>query len=483
MRPGNHLLSREALWLAGIRFLDAFLGMFIFCSLVFFHVQEADPFLVWKTGGIIFCFSLVFFHLHKIYRSFRFSSLRSEINEIFAACFSLFVVLFITGYTVGILDLVPRSVILTWMVSWPMSLALVRILIRKLLRAFRIRGVNVKKAVIAGCSRSGMNFARHIQDNSWTGTRVLGFFHDKPAGEDPKESTESKKNGGPGSPGSFPYLGDIDALIQWARQGKIDIIYLALDTHDETAARKLIRAVDGLPTVIHYIPDIIFLDLVIGGEIIFFDQRPIIALRNTAINGLGGAGKRLMDIVLSVAALGALLPLFLVIAAAIKLDSRGPVFFIQARYGMDGKKIHVYKFRSMHDNCDQPGAAYTQACKGDARITKVGAFLRKTSLDELPQFINVFQGRMSLVGPRPHPVAMNEYYQKIIAGYMIRHKVKPGITGLAQVKGYRGETDTLEKMEKRIAHDLRYIREWSLLFDLEILIRTFFVFLFQKSAY
>lgn len=474
MNSNNPFFSRETLWLTGIRFLDAFLAMSIFSGLVFARMEDPEILQVWKTGAIIFVFTLIFFHLHKIYRSFRFSSLRYEIHEVFAACFSLFVVLFITGYTVGILNHLPRGIILSWMIIWPLSLALMRILIRKLVRSFRIKGLNEKKAVIAGRSRSGMNLARHIQDNPWTGTRVLGFFHDE---EDLKDID------GNGFSDHFPYLGNIDALIRSAEQGDIDIIYLALNTHDEQATRKLIKAVDRLPTVIHYVPDIIFLDLVIGGEIIFFDQRPIIVLRNTAIGGLGGAAKRLMDLILSFSALMTLSPLFLMIAAAIKLDSKGPVFFIQTRFGINGEQIHVYKFRSMYDGCDKPGKVYAQARKNDARITKVGAFLRKTSLDELPQLINVLQGRMSLVGPRPHPVAMNEYYQKIIAGYMIRHKVKPGITGLAQVKGYRGETDTLEKMEKRITHDLRYIREWSLLFDLEILIRTLFVFLFQKNAY
>ena len=150
---------------------------------------------------------------------------------------------------------------------------------------------------------------------------------------------------------------------------------------------------------------------------------------------------------------------------------------------MNGKKIKVYKFRTMYDNINAIDSPYVQATKNDARITPLGAFLRKTSLDELPQFINVLQGRMSLVGPRPHPVAMNEQYKKIIAGYMVRHKVRPGITGLAQVKGFRGETETLEKMEKRIECDLRYIREWSILFDIEILIRTLVIFFFQKNAY
>ena len=164
------------------------------------------------------------------------------------------------------------------------------------------------------------------------------------------------------------------------------------------------------------------------------------------------------------------------------------MFFIQTRYGINGEKIRIYKFRTMYDKTgddkiDSRELSYVQATKNDKRITPVGAFLRRTSLDELPQLINVLQGRMSLVGPRPHPVAMNEEYRKIIAGYMIRHRVKPGITGFAQVKGFRGETDTLEKMEKRIEYDLKYIRQWSVLFDIEILIRTLVIFLFQKNAY
>ena len=246
---------------------------------------------------------------------------------------------------------------------------------------------------------------------------------------------------------------------------------------------KLVKAVENIPISIHYVPNVFFLDLVIGGEVIFFDQRPVIVLRNTPMYGISGAIKRCIDIFLSLFVLVMALPLFLAIAALIKISSSGPVFFIQTRYGMNGEKIKIYKFRTMYDNIDAADSTYVQATKNDARITPLGAFLRKTSLDELPQFINVLQGRMSLVGPRPHPVAMNEQYKKIIADYMVRHKVRPGITGLAQVKGFRGETETLEKMEKRIDCDLRYIREWSILFDIEILIRTLIIFVFQKNAY
>jgi putative colanic acid biosynthesis UDP-glucose lipid carrier transferase len=171
----------------------------------------------------------------------------------------------------------------------------------------------------------------------------------------------------------------------------------------------------------------------------------------------------------------------LLIAIGVKLSSPGPILFKQHRYGMDGKPIKVWKFRSM-TTCDD-GDSVIQAKKGDARITQYGSFLRRTSLDELPQFINVLMGEMSVVGPRPHAVAHNEEYRKIISGYMLRHKVKPGITGWAQVNGWRGETDTIEKMEQRVEHDMRYIRNWSLWLDLNIVFRTLFTGFVGKNAY
>jgi putative colanic acid biosynthesis UDP-glucose lipid carrier transferase len=171
----------------------------------------------------------------------------------------------------------------------------------------------------------------------------------------------------------------------------------------------------------------------------------------------------------------------LLIAAGIKVTSPGPVLFKQRRYGLDGKLILVYKFRSM--TVMEDGAEVAQARRGDARITRFGAFLRRASLDELPQLLNVLQGRMSLVGPRPHAVAHNEQYRKLISGYMLRHKIRPGITGWAQVNGLRGETDTLEKMKARIEADLGYLRDWSLQLDLFILARTAWIVLFDRNAY
>ncbi|MEE2642384.1 MAG: undecaprenyl-phosphate glucose phosphotransferase [Planctomycetota bacterium] len=208
---------------------------------------------------------------------------------------------------------------------------------------------------------------------------------------------------------------------------------------------------------------------------------PVVSLIESPIYGVDGITKRIADIVLAfIGLLFACLPMLL-IALLIKLTSRGPVFFRQKRYGLDGREILVWKFRSM--TVTENGEKVTQATRNDSRVTVVGRFIRKTSLDELPQFFNVLMGSMSMVGPRPHATAHNEEYRGLIDGYMLRHKIKPGITGLAQVNGCRGETDTIEKMEKRVEYDHRYIREWSFWLDIQILFKTFSTLLGNKNAY
>jgi putative colanic acid biosysnthesis UDP-glucose lipid carrier transferase len=191
--------------------------------------------------------------------------------------------------------------------------------------------------------------------------------------------------------------------------------------------------------------------------------------------------KRLVDVVFSSFVLILLAPLLVLIGIGVKLSSPGPVLFKQRRHGIHNREIIVYKFRSMRVMED--GTAIPQATRNDARVTPFGAFLRSTSLDELPQFINVLQGRMSIVGPRPHAIAHNEAYRKLIDGYMLRHRVKPGITGWAQINGHRGETDTLEKMKRRLKCDLNYINHWSLALDLQIILRTVLVFFKTQDVY
>jgi putative colanic acid biosynthesis UDP-glucose lipid carrier transferase len=208
---------------------------------------------------------------------------------------------------------------------------------------------------------------------------------------------------------------------------------------------------------------------------------PAVSVFENPLHGFRAVAKRTADLVFGSLLLAAAAVPMAIISVAIKATSRGPVFFRQKRYGLDGRQILVWKFRSM--KCCDNGTSVRQATKDDDRVTSVGRILRRTSLDELPQLFNVVEGAMSLVGPRPHANAHNEQYRSLIDGYMLRHKVKPGITGLAQVSGHRGETETLEKMEKRVACDHQYIREWSFWMDLKILAKTAGVVLKQGNAY
>jgi putative colanic acid biosynthesis UDP-glucose lipid carrier transferase len=243
---------------------------------------------------------------------------------------------------------------------------------------------------------------------------------------------------------------------------------------------KLLEELRDTTASIYFVPDIFLFDL-IQARVDSIGDLPVVAVCETPFYGFNGMVKRASDLVLATGILLLISPLMLAIAAGVKLSSPGPVLFKQRRYGVDGRKIVVYKFRSM--TVAEDGDVVKQATRNDARVTKFGAFLRASSLDELPQFINVLQGRMSVVGPRPHAIAHNELYRKLIRGYMIRHKVKPGITGLAQVHGFRGETDTVEKMKARVEYDLEYLRNWSPLLDLQIVLKTLVVVLRRSNAY
>ncbi|MFZ1868737.1 MAG: undecaprenyl-phosphate glucose phosphotransferase, partial [Steroidobacteraceae bacterium] len=261
-------------------------------------------------------------------------------------------------------------------------------------------------------------------------------------------------------------------VATYVRQHSIKVVYIALPLANVPRMSELVNALRDTTASVYFVPDAFAFDL-IQGRLVEINGMPALSVCETPMHGMEAVSKRAMDIVFSGLGILFLSPFLLLTAAAVKLSSRGPVFFRQRRYGLDGEEILVYKFRSMRV-CED-GAVVTQATKCDPRVTAVGAFLRKTSIDELPQLINVLQGKMSLVGPRPHAVAHNEQYRKLINGYMIRHKVCPGITGLAQVNGLRGETQTLEQMAERVRYDLEYLRNWSPWLDIKILVRTLLV--------
>lgn len=249
---------------------------------------------------------------------------------------------------------------------------------------------------------------------------------------------------------------------------------------DESKMKQLIKALTDTTCSVILIPDI-FTFNILQSRTEEVNGVPVVPLFDTPINGINMVLKRLEDIIFSFIIILLISPLLVFIALAVKISSPGPVIFKQIRYGMDGKPIKVWKFRSM--TVMENDTSIKQATKNDVRVTKVGKILRQTSLDELPQFFNVLTGGMSIVGPRPHAVAHNEQYRNLIEGYMLRHKVKPGITGWAQINGWRGETDTVDKMQKRVEYDLEYIREWSIWLDLKIIFLTIFKGFINKSAY
>lgn len=253
-----------------------------------------------------------------------------------------------------------------------------------------------------------------------------------------------------------------------------------MNMQEEAKIKKIVQQLTDTTCSVLLIPDI-FTFNILQARTEEINGVPVVPLFDTPLSGINMIFKRLEDIIVSTVILLLISPVLLIISVAVKFSSPGPVLFRQLRYGMDGKPIRVWKFRSMRVMENDENVV--QATKNDIRVTKVGKFLRSTSLDELPQFFNVWCGQMSVVGPRPHAVAHNEQYRALIQGYMLRHKVKPGITGLAQINGWRGETDTLEKMEKRIEYDLLYIRGWSIWLDLKIIFLTVFKGFINKSAY
>ena len=275
-------------------------------------------------------------------------------------------------------------------------------------------------------------------------------------------------------------LGGLKSVAAYVREHGVREVYITLPLGSQPRIVELLESVQGTTASLFFVPDVFGISI-IQGRLQDMNGVPVVGICETPFTGTNELVKRISDIVLAAIILVLITPVLLAIAAGVKLSSPGPVIFKQRRNGLDGGEIVVYKFRSMtsQDN----GSVVQQATKGDARITRFGAFIRRTSLDELPQFVNVLQGRMSIVGPRPHAVAHNEQYRQLIKAYMVRHKVKPGITGWAQVNGHRGETDTIEKMQARVEYDLEYLRNWSLGLDLQIIARTIRLLFFDRNAY
>jgi putative colanic acid biosysnthesis UDP-glucose lipid carrier transferase len=369
---------------------------------------------------------------------------------------AMLALLLAVGYVTGISEDYSRRVIISWAVLTPALLLVVLLATNALMRRVILAPQNIRTAVVAGVSAPSQALAERLESNPETGLALKGFFDDR--GHDRL-----------GIPESFPILGTLGDLPDYVRKHRIDMIFVALPIRHVKRVVEMLDDLRDSTASMYYLPDLFVFDLIQSrtGQIMGL---PVVSMFETPFFGYRAITKRTTDVLFTLGILVAALPVMGVIALAIRLTSSGPALFRQRRYGLDGEEITVYKFRSMYVTEDGP--QIIQATPDDPRVTPVGRILRKYSLDELPQLFNVLQGRMSLVGPRPHAVAHNEEYRGLIKGYMMRHKVLPGITGLAQVNGCRGETRTLKDMEARVGYDLEYLRRWTPVLDLKILALT-----------
>lgn len=412
--------------------------------------------------------SLVLFPAFGVYRSWRGNTMFQLFSRLFAAWGTVLIIL------VSMLFLLKASADYSriWFTYWAtlslVSLFTIRGIVYLTLCTMRRRGWNHKRVVLLGAGAIGRSLARRLRHHPEIGFNVVAMLDDQP-------SLHGKRFAG------APVVGTLDKVNDIAQEHDADEIWIALPLSAEPRVRAILNQLSHTTYNIRYIPDIFCFSL-LNHAVSEIAGIPVLDLNVSPMDGSNRIIKAIEDRMLALLILILISPLLIIIAIGVKLSSEGPVIFKQLRHGWDGKPIKVYKFRTMKVHTETNGRV-TQATKNDPRVTKFGAFLRRTSLDELPQFFNVLQGRMSIVGPRPHALAHNEYYKNLIQNYMLRHKVKPGITGWAQINGLRGETDTLEKMKKRVEYDLYYINNWSLLLDFKIIFKTITNGFINEHAY
>lgn len=387
--------------------------------------------------------------------------------DITLSWFSLLAVLALFGYATRSLKYFETPILLTWALATPAVQWAAVSAGAKITRLASSRPGARRSAVVVGAGPLGVKVARALAEATETGIDVIGYFDDRMDERLHSDAIATR-------------LGGLREVGFYVMQNGIRNVFITLPLGSQPRIVELLEQLQGTTASIFFVPDVFGISI-IQGRLQDLSGVPIVGICETPFTGTNELVKRVSDIVLASIILLLISPLLLAIAIGVKFSSPGPAIFKQKRNGLDGEEIIVWKFRSMTtmDN----GSTIRQATKDDDRITRFGAFIRRTSLDELPQFFNVLQGKMSVVGPRPHAVAHNEEYRRIIKAYMVRHKVKPGITGWAQVNGHRGETDTLEKMKARVEYDLEYLRNWSLGLDLQIIVRTIRLVFFDKNAY
>ena len=388
-------------------------------------------------------------------------------TEILSSWGATLAILWLCGYGTNSLQFFSKPVLATWALATPVLEWLAVAGGRAILRRRAAQPGLRHSAIVVGAGPLGVKVAQALQENREEGHNFVGWFDDR--GSERLDPAASKR-----------MLGTLSGVAPYILAHGIKEVYVTLPLGSQPRILTLLRSVQGTTASIFFVPDVFGISI-IQGRLQDMNGVPVVGICETPFTGTNELVKRVSDLVLASIIVVLTSPLMLAIAIGVKLSSPGPVLFKQRRNGLDGGEIAVYKFRSMSTQDD--GSVVAQATKDDARITPFGAFLRRTSLDELPQFFNVLQGHMSIVGPRPHAVAHNEIYRELIRAYMVRHKVKPGITGWAQINGLRGETETVDKMKARVEFDLEYLRNWSLGLDLKIIVRSVRVAFFERNAY
>ncbi|PFH20852.1 MULTISPECIES: undecaprenyl-phosphate glucose phosphotransferase [Burkholderia] len=417
------------------------------------------------TFGI--AFSLVLFPAFGVYESWRGRSMLRLIGKISLAWLVVQACGIILMFSLHRADVISRLWFVYWTAITGGALIASRVATHLALRGVRRVGLNLRSVAVVGYGQHCHHVVRKLDESSASGFRSAAVLDLRPV----VETTHS----------GVPTFTDFDRFAAHVRESGVQEIWLALPLSEEATILRFVNAFGDELVNIRFIPDVRSVAL-FDGAMIDLVGAPAINLVASPLPHHAMLQKEIFDRLFAALALLALLPLMVAIALAVKLSSSGPVFFKQFRKGADGREFKILKFRTMRVHVEAAGVV-TQATKTDARITRVGRFLRRTSLDELPQFLNVLCGDMSVVGPRPHAIEHDRLYQKVVDGYIHRYRIKPGITGWAQVNGYRGETDRLEKMQKRVEYDLYYLRNWSFGLDMRIVVATIVNGFVNRNAY
>ncbi|TGQ48069.1 undecaprenyl-phosphate glucose phosphotransferase [Mesorhizobium sp. M00.F.Ca.ET.216.01.1.1] len=467
--------TMSPIMVSGVLRMVEFALLFLSGLWVYFHYVGFFNYLAWQYPLTIAATSFLAVVLFDVTDCYQIAALMRPIansGRLLLVWAGTFALMALTAFAMKMSEDYSRLLFGTWFVAGFVLIFGLRLVMSKLIRRWARDGRMERRAVIVGGGKAAEMLIRSVEKQPYNDIRICGIFDDR----------GDKRS--PPIVAGYPKLGTVSELIEFARIARIDMLIVSLPLTAESRVLQLLKKLWVLPVDIR---------LSAHSNALQFRPRaysyigsvPMLDIFDKPINDWDSVAKRAFDVVFSIIGIIVFMPVMLVMAIAIKLDSKGPVLFRQKRHGFNNEVIEVYKFRSMYSDKADPTAKQT-VTKNDPRVTRVGRFIRKTSIDELPQFFNSLFGSLSLVGPRPHAIAAQSHnllYNEVVDGYFARHKVKPGVTGWAQINGWRGEMDTNEKIRMRTEYDLYYIENWSLLFDLRILFLTPVRLLNTENAY